>query len=68
MRVRSPPTSVAAIRAHRKTGGAVVTVERPGEPQRRYQASLKRYQTLRQWTAFGSHPWRRAPARGCAIR
>ena len=62
MHVRSRTTPVATIRAYRKTGGAVVSVERPGAPKLRYQVSLKRYHALRQWTAFGSHPWRSSGA------
>jgi hypothetical protein len=63
MIVRSLATPVATIRAYRRTGGAVVTVEREGQPPHRYLVSLRRYHALRQWTAFGTHPWRSSSAR-----
>jgi len=63
MRVHPSPTiPVATIRAYRRTGGAVVTVQRKGRPPHRYHVSLRRYHALRQWTAFGSHPWRSSGA------
>lgn len=49
---------VATIKAYRRTGGPVVTVERQGQPPHRYRISLKRYHALRQWAAFGGHPWK----------
>lgn len=52
---------VATILASRRTGHAVVTVTRAGRT-RRYVVSLRRYRALREWTAFGSHPWRRSGA------
>lgn len=37
------------IKAYRCTGGAVVTVSRPGEQKRRFRVSLRRYHALRDW-------------------
>ena len=51
-------TPVATIRAYRKTGAAVVTVQREGRTPHRYQVSLKRYHALGEWILFGGHPWR----------
>ncbi len=48
----------ATIKAYRRSGGAVVTTERPGRPKHRHCVSLKRYSAFREWTMFGSHPWR----------
>ena len=41
---------VASIKAYRRTGGAVVSVEREGRAPRRYRVSLRRYGALREWT------------------
>ncbi|GEM_PF-6136343 len=51
-------TPLATIRAHRKAGCAIVIVERAGRPPHRYRVLLRRYRSLREWTAFGLHPWR----------
>jgi len=50
---------VAVIKASRRRGHAVVTVERVGRPARRHRVSLRRYAALRQWT-HGDHPWKRS--------
>jgi hypothetical protein len=39
----------ATIKSYRRTGGAVVTVERQGRSPHRYQVSLRRYHSLREW-------------------
>ena len=49
---------VATVRAYRRKGGAVVTIQREGRPAHRYYVTLKRYRSLRQWFLFGQHPWR----------
>ncbi len=36
----------------------MVNVEREGRPTHRYNVSLHRYHALREWTAFGSHPYK----------
>lgn len=41
---------VVTIKAHRRKGRAIVTVERPGRDARRYCVSLRRYRWLREWT------------------
>jgi hypothetical protein len=41
---------LASIRAYRRTGGAIVTVERAGRAPHRHRISLRRYATLREWT------------------
>jgi hypothetical protein len=55
-------TLVATIRAYRRKGGAVVTVMREGRPSHRYDVSLRRYHAIRQWVAFGKHPWKSSGA------
>ena len=55
-------TRVATIRAYRKAGGAVVTVERPDRPPHRCSVTLKRYRPLREWVAFGTYPWKSSGA------
>jgi hypothetical protein len=55
-------TPIATIKAYRRTGGAVVTVERTGFPPHRYCVSLKRYRALQKWAAFGKHPWKMSGA------
>jgi len=52
------PEPIAVVKAYRRTGGAVVTIERVGRPKRRHCVSLKRYNALREWTLAGRHPWR----------
>lgn len=52
----------ATVRSYRRTGGAVVNIEREGRPTRRYRVSLRRYHALREWTAFGSHPYKTSGA------
>lgn len=50
---------LASIRAYRRTGGAVVTVERVGRARRRHRVSLRRYAALREWTlAAAARRWR----------
>ena len=41
---------LASIRAYRKTGCAVVTIERAGRAPHRHRVSLRRYALLRKWT------------------
>ncbi len=53
------PLPLAAIRAYRKTGCAVVTIERAGRAPHRHRLSLRRYAALREWTIT------RAPRRWC---
>jgi hypothetical protein len=55
-------TPAATIKAYRRKGGAVVTVTRPGRPVHRYRVTLRRYHALRQWIAFGKHPWKSSGA------
>jgi hypothetical protein len=50
---------LASIRAYRRTGGAIVTVERRGRTARRHRISLRRYAALREWTVT------RAPRHWC---
>ena len=52
---------MATVSAYRKTGSAVVTVSR-GARKRRYIVSLNRWKSLREWTAFGNHPWKKSGA------
>lgn len=54
-------TPIATVKAYRRTGRAVVTVIRSTR-RRRYVISLKRYHALREWTAFGDHPWKASGA------
>lgn len=50
MPVCSPaPIPVAILKAYRRKGGAVVTVERTGRSAHRYRVTLRRYHTLRKW-------------------
>ena len=48
----SAPRAVplATIRACRRTGCAVVTIERTGHAPHRHRISLRRYAALREWT------------------
>lgn len=48
---------IATIRAYRRTGGAIVTVDCPGRPLHRYKVSLRRYHALREWAGSDRHPW-----------
>jgi hypothetical protein len=41
---------LASIKAYRKTGCAIVTVERAGRTPHRHRVSLRRYARLRDWT------------------
>lgn len=41
---------LATIKAYRRKGGAVVTIERAGRPKHRHCVSLRRYHALREWT------------------
>ena len=41
---------LASIRAYRRTGCAVVIVERGGRAPHRHHVSLRRYARLREWT------------------
>ena len=41
---------LASIRAYRRTGGAIVTIERAGRAPHRHCVSLRRYAALREWT------------------
>ena len=40
----------ASIKAYRRTGGAIVIVERAGRAPHRHRISLRRYAALREWT------------------
>ena len=46
--VRAVP--LASIRAYRRTGCAIVTIERAGRAPHRHRISLRRYASLREWT------------------
>jgi hypothetical protein len=54
-------TPVATIKAYRRTGSAVVTIQRNGRPPHRYRVSLRRYHALREW-ALRCHRWRTSGA------
>ena len=41
---------LATLRAYRRTGGAIVIVERARRAPRRHRISLRRYAALREWT------------------
>ena len=59
------PTAVplATIRAYRRTGGAVVAVERAGRAPHRHRVSLRRYAALREWTITrAARRWRTSGA------
>ena len=58
---------LASIRACRRTGCAVVTIERTGHAPHRHRISLRRYAALREWTLTAaarlwhtSGPWLRS--------
>ena len=60
-----PPAAVplATIRGSRRTGHAVVVVERPGRAPHRHQISLRRYARLREWTITrAARHWRTSGA------
>ena len=54
LRLPAAGVPLAAIRAYRKTGCAIVTVERQGRTSRRHRVSLRRYARLREWTITGA--------------
>lgn len=54
-------TPFATVKAYRKTGRAIVTVIR-GCRERQYVVSLKRYHSLREWTASGQRSWKASGA------
>ena len=58
----SAAAPLATIRAYRRTGGAIITIERQGRPPHRYGVTLRRYHALREWTASGSDPWKTSGA------
>jgi len=47
---------IATIKAYRRKGGAVVTIERAGRPKHRHCVSLRRYHALREWTLTQPEP------------
>ena len=54
---------LATVKAYRRTGGAVVTVDRVGRPTHRYCVSLRRYHALREWTLTrAARRWRTSGA------
>lgn len=54
---------LASIKAYRRTGGAVVTIERQGRSPRRHRVSLRRYAALRGWTITrAARRWRTSGA------
>ena len=59
------PTAVplASIKAYRRPGGAVVTVDRAGRAPHRHRVSLRRYARLREWTITrAARRWRTSGA------
>ena len=59
--VRAVP--LALIKAYRRTGGAIVTVERQGRSPHRHRVSLRRYAALREWTITrAARRWRTSGA------
>lgn len=53
---------LATVKAYRRTGGAIVTVEREGRTHR-YAVSLRRYHALREWTLTrAARRWRTSGA------
>ncbi len=59
--VRAVP--LASIRAYRKTGCAIVTIERAGRAPHRHRISLRRYAALREWTITrAARRWRTSGA------
>ena len=60
-----PPAAkqLATVRAYRKTGCAIVTVERAGRAPHRHRVSLRRYAALREWTlAAAPRRWKTSGA------
>ena len=54
---------LAVIRAYRRTGCAIVTVERAGRAPHRHHISLRRYASLRAWTITrAARRWRTSGA------
>ena len=54
---------LASIRAYRKTGCAVVTIERQRRAPHRHRVSLRRYALLREWTITrAARRWRTSGA------
>ena len=51
----------ATIKAYRRKGGAVVTVQREGRAPHRYRVTLTRYHALREWT-IRQHHWKTSGA------
>ena len=50
---------IATIRAYRKTGCAIVTIERQGRAPHRHRVSLRRYAAMREWTIVrAARRWR----------
>lgn len=43
---------VATIRGYRRTGHAIVTVERQGQTANRHKVCLRRYHALRKWLSL----------------
>ena len=59
--VRAAP--LASIRAYRRAGCAIVTIERAGRAPHRHRISLRRYAALREWTiAHAPRHWRTSGA------
>ena len=62
----STAVPLASIKAYRKTGCAIVTVERAGRTPHRHRISLCRYAALREWTITrAARLWRTS---GCSDR
>ncbi len=54
---------LASIKAYRKTGCAIVSVERAGRAPHRHRVSLRRYAALRTWTiTAAARRWRTSGA------
>ncbi len=63
LRLPAAGVPLAAIRAYRKTGCAIVTVERAGRAPHRHRVSLRRYAALREWTlAAAPRRWKTSGA------
>ncbi len=59
----APSLLLATVKAYRRTGGAVVTVDRHGCASHRYVVSLRRYHALREWTLTrAARRWRTSGA------
>ncbi len=57
------PFPLVSIRAYRKTGCAIVTVERAHRAPHRHRISLRRYAALREWTITrAARHWRTSGA------